>query len=1270
MAVLGYKPASLARGWGQVSADEMRVTHLGRLPVAGWLREVGVRAGRATGTPTQVEAVLYEQATSTSAPTDRLWAGAAKSASAYMADRSGGANLSWTGITGVLLPAGTGVAGGLRNDVSLTTYGQNSDGTRMYYDNSAPAVPAIYDVDDSSPQGQIDCWLVTQDNRQPDPPTIVSPAADGITADATPGITIAFTDPDTTLGDVFSHYQIEIWDETNTSRLQNSGKVATDATEKSEARATWTAATLTPGTYRIRAYVWDAAGVKSAARQWAFAVNAGGAVTDIVTQATDVVGTVPLGGGSADITNAVRPGWEATWTHGSGENAQAMQIRIRTLANLIGEALGGSVVEVREAWPVGGTVTPGQTVAIAFPGAWADLPRGAEIYIMEVRGYDALGSWSPWAVSTAFVVNAAPSAGSLAPASGTSIAQRPRLEATVTDPGDDDGAHSVTIEIGPAGSPRTAYPATHVGGGVYRLQTTTAHVPALDTYEWTVTATDPWGLSTTSAVQTLHYVAAPAITNITPADEATVPTGTPTITADVDRTITHRRVRILAAGSTQIYWDTGEDAASGSSISEPVPGATLPNATDYDLEIWIRASDGLEATSITQFRVEYDPPWYLAGVTGTAVAASEFDGGGGIAPAQAPNVQLGWVAPDTATVSDEDWLGYAVYRLGGAADRFWAISDRHQEGLVDTSPGAGVAYAYYVGYRRRINAGLDEIESRLVRVDVAPDIRHATITSEGATVPGVTFHHWEDREIAQQIGVETVEVLGQAAPDAWQSPRDYDEFDIEVMALDARDGSFTAQDVVERARALARPREVAIGEGRTVQVPHDLTYRDPRGRAIALAITRAPEERDAHRLDRQRFRLRGTQVHRSVIVPASVNTAQSRDMTGVVEPTLLLPLDGDLAGEDRDGPITATGVGALRFVDGYASGSEAALVEEGTTNLVTNPSAETGASGWNNYLMDPVTQVAGGHSGSYAFQAASHGNSVGYAYIFVSVTPGNAFSAQLAMKGSGASIGKDARLRVEWLDGSFVGVGSPSMSTATPLTGDFVEHVVEGLTVPAGAAWAQVGPYFDSFALASGEVVVWDAVQAETKAYATTYADGSLGPGYSWSGTAHASASTRTYTSLTVPIGSRLDAFAGAVAVRARLHEGRTGEPVLQIGHTSTTFYNLRRNHSSGAFMLSAYTAAGGWQEISLSHPITGEWETIILEWEDGELRLRFGDDAVRTRAVVGVVAFDPARSISLGSGVNADYGPVFAFDRPLTGGERARLAALDDWTWNGLAAD
>ncbi|PIZ47190.1 hypothetical protein COY32_02090, partial [candidate division WWE3 bacterium CG_4_10_14_0_2_um_filter_41_14] len=52
----------------------------------------------------------------------------------------------------------------------------------------------------------------------------------------------------------------------------------------------------------------------------------------------------------------------------------------------------------------------------------------------------------------------------------------------------------------------------------------------------------------------------------------------------------------------------------------------------------------------------------------------------------------------------------------------------------------------------------------------------------------------------------------------------------------------------------------------------------------------------------------------------------------------------------------------------------------------------------------------------------------------------------------------------------------------------------------------------------------------EEKAYATTYADGTLGTGYSWSGTANESTSTRTRTDLVFSNTNNLDNTAGSIS--------------------------------------------------------------------------------------------------------------------------------------------
>ena len=63
----------------------------------------------------------------------------------------------------------------------------------------------------------------------------------------------------------------------------------------------------------------------------------------------------------------------------------------------------------------------------------------------------------------------------------------------------------------------------------------------------------------------------------------------------------------------------------------------------------------------------------------------------------------------------------------------------------------------------------------------------------------------------------------------------------------------------------------------------------------------------------------------------------------VIEPLMLLPLDGDLTGRDRDGTFAATDTGTVSFVPGYMAdldaASEAVLVSDSPDGHVTLPAA-------------------------------------------------------------------------------------------------------------------------------------------------------------------------------------------------------------------------------------------------------------------------------------------------------------------------------------------
>jgi len=868
MAQLGYKPASLARGVGEIGSGASRVTYLGSFAAATWITEVGIRMGRSGASAGFVKVVSYNF--TSNSPTSLFFASNTFTVTTFMSnsDRATGVNYAQTGITGLLALAGQQLAAGLFNDgPGSVAYGQDNSGAVMYYE-TGHAVQNPYNEVSSSPQGNIDVWLIGTTNRTPSTPQIVAPASGEAVVDTTPTIRVRFADPDIALGDFLRKYKIEVWDETNTTRLQQSGVQDADSGMQASGIAEWTVATpLTPGQYWIRANLYDAAAVASPTLQYPFTVNAGGAFTTVLLFGGDRAGTDASGNA---VTNSATPRITARWTHDDGESTATVAARIRNLdTDTIYRAEKSAALVIAD----------DVTVTLDFDDlgtTWADMARGSTRYAWELQATDALAGVTGWAQSEPFVVNAAPVISGESPAGGLSTTTRPELRGTVTDATDGAGTHTVVFKVRPDGGSYVDIQGTHIGSGVYRAQPTSLSMPTLDDYEYVIEATDPWGLADTDMVpRTIHYVAPPAFSGLVPADGSTIDNGTPTVSATIDRSISAQRVSIVNATTQAPVYDSGEVTRSGTTVSQAIPPATLPNATDYQLTIWIRATDGLEATSVTTFRVEYEPPAIMPGVAVEAVRSSIFDGPTVFWPEQKPNVRVSWPIVDDAVVPVEDWIGYVIYRIGGDQDRQWSIPDQTQGVWIDTSPQHGVAYDYYVGYSRRINDGLDTIESRLVRHSMAVTLLHTTITSESASDPAVTLHTWRDRGEKLHTDVAIVEILGQEKPDTHHSPLNYDEIDGEFEVLDdTAFAAYTARDIVNAAKTLAKP--VRDQEGR--YVPRNLYYRDPKGRSIRFVITRF-ESPDDHRNSLGICQLSGIEVASDSTVPASVNVDDAVDIT-------------------------------------------------------------------------------------------------------------------------------------------------------------------------------------------------------------------------------------------------------------------------------------------------------------------------------------------------------------------------------------------------------
>ncbi|MBI5151099.1 MAG: LamG domain-containing protein, partial [Candidatus Pacebacteria bacterium] len=207
---------------------------------------------------------------------------------------------------------------------------------------------------------------------------------------------------------------------------------------------------------------------------------------------------------------------------------------------------------------------------------------------------------------------------------------------------------------------------------------------------------------------------------------------------------------------------------------------------------------------------------------------------------------------------------------------------------------------------------------------------------------------------------------------------------------------------------------------------------------------------------------------------------------------------------------------------------------EATTNNIVDSSFETGLGGWyatsvNATITQSTTQS---YVGSKSLKNVATATNEG-AYITMSsgFTAGvlNTFSSYGYLES-----GTGWHLVFFYYDGSWHAVNSPTITTV----GSWVKTSVT-VSLPAGTT--QIQPRLVSDGTAT---IYFDGVQLEAKDHASPYADGSLGSGYSWTGTPHASTSIRRAG--TVYAYQAINSAGGIGATSGSLY------PTLQIDQAGT----------------------------------------------------------------------------------------------------------------------
>lgn len=202
-------------------------------------------------------------------------------------------------------------------------------------------------------------------------------------------------------------------------------------------------------------------------------------------------------------------------------------------------------------------------------------------------------------------------------------------------------------------------------------------------------------------------------------------------------------------------------------------------------------------------------------------------------------------------------------------------------------------------------------------------------------------------------------------------------------------------------------------------------------------------------------------------------------------------------------------------------------VSEAGQNLVTNPSFETGTTGWSTFndaggdlaaSQDGAASVYGLNSAKLT--AATINNSQFYA-TFGTATSGQPYTASVWLK---ASVPMNVTLRMRQHTSPYTNWGTTTCAVTT-------EWQRFQLTVTAPST---VGGRVSIEPAATGAVWV-DAVQVENLSYATHYMDGSLGPNCAWDGTANASSTTRVKTTLRYAANEAFNPVQGSVGMWFRI---------------------------------------------------------------------------------------------------------------------------------------
>ncbi|MGI8406099.1 MAG: hypothetical protein ACR2OE_15295 [Thermomicrobiales bacterium] len=841
--------------------NHARGSAFGSISQNGWLTSFGGRLGRNTGTsPTAQFAVSGFR---NNLMGDLLGVSGTFTVSTLMTDNASGSDYTSKATTPVMIgpgaPFGDGSSVGLlvRASGASIGHGQDNSGWMMYEDTFITGFADTWTPDNNRPEGKMSLWAEVTNNRPPATPSNLSPVANGRTTDSTPDLACDFRDPDEVLpgfalgqGDKVKKYLFEVWNTAKTTRIATSGITTASGPQQTARRVSWTCtSTLSPGSYIARATVYDQFDTPSPIAEWTFTVSAGGMA--IPTFASGVVlGTGPDG---YRVTNSGTPSANVLWQSTGGVSLLQLNVRVLDVPGVLTAALGGSPTPLRGSWFVPKSASPNTSVVFTFAEwnasqggtTWSALPAGT-VCAIQTQGIDANSDLTPWAGTEFIKINAAPNVPtSLSPVAGASFADFPVLSATTSDATDPASTLKMVFNVRLTGGSATA---TYQGAydpasGRWSALTAATGFPSIGTYEWQAQATDPWGFnSSLTAWTAINYVTPPTIVITSPTADQAMTYGNPDINWTVDRTQTTMRqvfTEVDSVGSITgegMVYDTG--TISTSLHATGTPTGKFHNARRYRLDLTLGTSDGLVTTVSRYFSIQYPAPTALSSIT-AAKTQGPFEHASD--PGEWSRITVTWAAATTVQVADIDFGGYLLRRVNLGTQESVVLAHtltRDATVFIDRTPVSGVAYEYRATYLKRVNT-FDLIESVAATAQQSVTLKHSTIFTMDDDDFGCPLRYWEERNVEWVNDVEIIPTWSDK-PIIFTGLANSSVISGSFIVMDAPDRTYTARDVVETVRNIARPNFDADG----YPAPRVVCYRDPRQRLLYAVLTSGSESDD------------------------------------------------------------------------------------------------------------------------------------------------------------------------------------------------------------------------------------------------------------------------------------------------------------------------------------------------------------------------------------------------------------------------------------------